>query len=247
MDHTEFSDPRLVALYDTLNPLSADTTFYLEAAARLRASTIVDVGCGTGLLTCDLAKRGYTMIGVEPERAMLAVARFRPGAQQVQWIEGSASRLGPLNADLAIMTGHVAQFFLTDSDWMDALGSIRSALRPGGYLMFESRNPLARRWTRWTPALSRQEITTETSGRIAVWTEHLGSEGNQVRYAMHFLFDDSGDELVSTGTLIFRSQEEITRSLTDAGFAVQETYGDWSGGPIDATCPELIFVAARAQ
>ena len=81
MDHTEFSDPRLVALYDTLNPLSADTTFYLEAAARLRASTIVDVGCGTGLLTCDLAKRGYTMIGVEPERAMLAVARLRPGAR----------------------------------------------------------------------------------------------------------------------------------------------------------------------
>lgn len=244
MEHGEFSDPRLVELYDALNPPSADTTFYLEAASKFHASTIIDIGCGTGLLTCELAKRGHTMIGVEPERAMLDVARRRPEAQQVHWIEGDATCLGRVNADLAIMTGHVAQVFLEDADWTDALTSIHAALRPGGHLMFESRNPLAARWTRWTPRATRREIIDGTSSRVTVWTDLLGVERNRVRFAMHYLFEKSGEQLVSTNTIIFRSQEEIIQALERAGFSVEEVCGDWHGGPVDATSPELIFVAA---
>jgi SAM-dependent methyltransferase len=77
MDYTEFSDPRLVALYDALNPFSANTTFYLEAAARLGASTIIDIGCGMGLLTCELARRGGSLIGVEPGADHSISARHR--------------------------------------------------------------------------------------------------------------------------------------------------------------------------
>lgn len=59
----EYTDPRFVALYDTLNPFAADTSFYLELAKKLSASSIIDLGCGTGLLTCELAKRGYRVVG----------------------------------------------------------------------------------------------------------------------------------------------------------------------------------------
>ena len=50
----------------------------------------------------------------------------------------------PLAADLAIMTGHVAQFFVSDESWSEALTAppcTRSA--PAGRLAFESRNPQA--------------------------------------------------------------------------------------------------------
>ena len=112
--YSEFSDPRLVAIYDTVNPIAEYETFYLELAARLAATSIIDIGCGTGLLTFELAKRGHRMIGVEPAPAMLAVARRRLSWMNVQWNEEDASRLGDERADLAIMTGHVAQFFLDD-------------------------------------------------------------------------------------------------------------------------------------
>jgi len=103
----EFHDPHLVALYDTLNPFAADTAFYIELAAALCASSIIDIGCGTGLLTCELARRGHRMTGVDPSSAMLDVARHRPGGERVRWIEGGASRLDHAQADLAIMTSHV--------------------------------------------------------------------------------------------------------------------------------------------
>ena len=37
------------------------------------------------------------------------------------------------------MTGNVAQVFITDDDWAQVLHAVRAALRPGGYLVFETR------------------------------------------------------------------------------------------------------------
>lgn len=116
----EFYDPRLVAVYDAVNPIAEYETFYVGLAAELSASAIIDIGCGTGLLTCELAKRGHRLIGVEPSKAMLDVARRRACGKRVEWIEGDALSLGALGVDLAIMTGHVAQFFLDDEGWHSA-------------------------------------------------------------------------------------------------------------------------------
>ena len=91
---SEFSDPRLVATYDTVNPIAEYKTFYLDLAAKLSASSIIDIGCGTGLLTCELSKRGHRLIGVEPSREMLDVARYRCG-ERVDWFEGESGPTSP--------------------------------------------------------------------------------------------------------------------------------------------------------
>src|SRR5687768_12217300 len=145
-DLNEFYDPRLVAVYDTVNPIAEYEAFYLDLASKLSASSVIDIGCGTGMLTCELARRGHRLIGVEPSKAMLEVARRRACGEQVKWIEGDALHAGELRADLAIMTGHVAQFFLDDEGWHSTLVAIRSALRRGGRIAFESRNPLVQPW-----------------------------------------------------------------------------------------------------
>ena len=115
----EFTDPRLVAIYDAVNAYESHTQpdFYAQVAVESGASSIVDLGCGTGLITCELARRGHRMIGVDPSAAMLAIARRRPSADQVTWICGDHDRMGTPDADLAIMSGHVAQFFVDDASW----------------------------------------------------------------------------------------------------------------------------------
>lgn len=245
----EFSDPRLVELYDTLNPFAADTEFYLRLAVELQAASIVDVGCGTGLLACELAERGHRVIGVDPSSAMLDVARRRPGSERVRWVEGDARRLGEVGdeagADLAIMTGHVAQVIRDDEGWSMTLAAIQEALRPGGRVAFESRNPLARPWTSWNPQASRREVENAAVGRVETWIQGTEVDGDLVRFELHYLFAESGEELVSPGELRFRTRVELSRSLPDAGFSVEDVIGDWDGRPADATSPELIFVAER--
>ena len=239
----EFSDPRLVAIYDTVNPIAEYETFYLDLAARLSASSIIDIGCGTGLLTCALAERGHRLIGVEPSKAMLEVARRRTCGERVRWMEGDALCLGEVGADLAIMSGHVAQIIRDDEVWSATLAAIREALGPGGRLAFESRNPTVRPWTAWTPQASRRRVEDEVAGPIEVWFQDLKVDGDLVCYEIHYLFARSGEEVVSHAELRFRTREELVRSLSDAGFLVESVFGDWDGRPAEAASRELIFVA----
>ena len=67
---------------------------------------------------------------------------------------------------------------------------------------------------------------------------------DRVRTEIHYLFARSGEELVSTNVLRFRTRAELGRSLSDAGFSLESVFEDWDGRPADAASRELIIVAA---
>lgn len=252
-DYAEFNDPRLVAIYNTVCPLDGYEKFYLELVKKLSAETIIDIGCGTGLLTGELAKQGHKMIGVEPSNLMLDVARKSPVGKEVKWIQGDAQSLESFNADLVIMTGHVAQFHLEDEVWQNALKSIYKALKPGGYLAFESRNPAVQPWnnknqennTDWYAPNLRKKFHDPVAGEIEVWLEIVRVENNKVTTNVHYLFTETGEGLISTNTLIFRTRDEIVQSLKDAGFSIENIYGNWDSRLANAESPEFIFVAKK--
>lgn len=246
MVHLEqhYVDPRLVALYDIETTRGADTDFYIGLAADLGARTIIDLGCGTGRLTCELASEGRRVIGVDPAPAMLAVARRQPGAEQVRWVEGDVSALGTPAADLVIMTGNVAQVFLDDNEWAATLRAIHAALRPGGYLAFESRNPDDRAWERWNRAATYAQFDSP-NGPMETWLELIGVEDGLVRIAGHNVFAATGEVVIAGSDLRFRSQAELADSLTATGFMVEHLYGDWHRGPLVTTSRVMVFVARR--
>ncbi|GGL84852.1 hypothetical protein GCM10010840_23450 [Deinococcus aerolatus] len=60
----------------------------------MNASTILDVDCGTGVLTRRVAATpGRQLTGVDPAPATLAYARQQPGAERVRWVEGASGAL----------------------------------------------------------------------------------------------------------------------------------------------------------
>jgi ubiquinone/menaquinone biosynthesis C-methylase UbiE len=112
-----FAHPRLAPIYDAFDGGRDDLTAYLAIADELGADRVLDVGCGTGSLAILLAESGRTVVGVDPAEASLEVARSKDGAEGVTWLHGDATTVPALDADLAVMTGNVAQVFLTDDDW----------------------------------------------------------------------------------------------------------------------------------
>lgn len=240
-----YVDPRLVALYDHDNPRGTDTDFYLQLAADLDASRILDLGCGTGLLTRELAATtGRQVIGVDPAPAMLAVARRHPDAERVQWIEGDASALGTPEADLVVMTGNVAQIFLDDDEWAATLRAIHAALRPGGHLAFESRNPEDRAWERWNRDATYERIDSPF-GPMECWLELVSVGTDRVRFEGHNVFTATGEVVVASSELRFRGKAEVTASLVTAGFTVEQVHGDWERGPLTSASREIVFLARR--
>jgi hypothetical protein len=67
------------------------------------------------------------------------VARSKDGSDAVTWIQGDAAGIPEVGADLALMTGNVAQVFLADEEWARALRAIGAALRPRGYRVLDVR------------------------------------------------------------------------------------------------------------
>ena len=71
--------------------------------------SVLDAGCGTGRVACELARRGVAVVGVDVDASMLAVAR-RAGAE-VEWIEHDLTSLElGRTFDVVLMAGNVPLF-----------------------------------------------------------------------------------------------------------------------------------------
>ena len=145
-----FENSRLVAIYDDLDRPRRDLEHYLAIAYELKVRSVLDVGSGTGCLAILLSSRGFDVTGLEPPIASLVLARQKPNAEKVRWIVGHAEKLPPMAVDLAVMTGNVAQVFLSDQTWESTMVAIRKALAPRGHLVFEVRDPSQKAWLDWT-------------------------------------------------------------------------------------------------
>lgn len=242
MRDAEFNDPRLVEIYDAECLWSEHDDYFLALVNETSGARVLDLGCGTGRLALGLAAEGHRVTGVEPSSASLAAARAKPHAGRVTWVQGTA-RSGPDAAfDIAVMTSHVAQVFIADSEWASVLTDVRRALVHGGRLAFDARDPRARAWERWTPAHSRREVNLGSAGIVEIWTEVTSVGDETVRFTHHYRFG-SGDELRSDSTLRFRSEERLRESLTDVGFTIENIYGGWKRQPIGSDDGELLVVA----
>jgi SAM-dependent methyltransferase len=217
-----FGEPRLAAIYDAFEgERRADLDHYLAIAAEYGARSLLDVGCGTGIFACRAALRGMDVTGVDPAEASLEVARARPGAEQVRWLHGDATGLPELQVDLATMTANVAHVFLTDESWAATLRGVYTALRPGGQLVFEVRDPARRAWERWTRENTYQSLDLPGTGRVETWWDLGEVNGPLVSYRRTYVFAD-GTTVTSDSTRRFWTRAEIEDSLAAAGYALTE-------------------------
>ena len=235
-----FGVPRLAEVYDALEAGREDLEHYVAMVAEFGAERVLDVGCGTGELTCWLARLGGDVVGVDPAEASLEVAKGKEFADRVRWIHGDATTLPPLQVDLAVMTGNVAQVFLTDEDWAETLNGVRDALRPGGRFVFETRDPARRGWEEWTRENTHQVTSVAGGEKVESWTELTSVELPFVSFRGNFVFGSDGAVLTSDSTLRFRERDEVEESLRTAGFAVD----DVREAP-DRPGKEFVFVSSK--
>ena len=235
-----FAHPRLAAVYDAFDGDRGDLAAYLDIATQLGADRVLDVGCGTGSLALLLAEHGRTVVGIDPAAASLEIAKSKDREGLVTWLCGDATILPALDIDLALMTGNVAQVFLTDDDWTRTLRGIHAALRPGAHFVFETRRPERRAWEDWA---AEAPVTLDVPGlgmvqrRLEVTDVDLPLVS--FRFTYRFLTD--GEVVTSDSTLRFRDRDDLESSLVANGYRMM----DVRDAP-DRPGREFVFIAERA-
>lgn len=168
--------------------------------------TVVDLGCGTGLLTAPVAQRVGLVVGVDPEADMLAIARREtPFRSNIVWVLGSDQDLPALARLLgdgavgAITVGQALHFMDYDQLFVRGRGLLR---RGGGVAVIANGRPLWQQESEWSRRLRAaldswfNTTTTATCGT---------DDATQARYA---------DALATAGYDVHEFVEEYAADLT---------------------------------
>jgi SAM-dependent methyltransferase len=236
-----YINPELAELYDLDSPWSPDRDFYL-ALAGPPPQSILDLGCGTGLICNEYAKLGHKVTGVDPAPAMLDIARQKPFGAKIEWVEATAQTFrSNKRFDLMIMTGHAFQVLLEDEDVSAAFETIRMHLAPGGKAVFESRN----RAIDWAAEWRGEFLLNAPGGPVRESWRVFPMRNDRLKFESVYQFTEK--TLISKSELRFMGRMEIEAQLTLAGFAVENLMGDWDGAPFDEhVSKEMIFTVRAA-
>lgn len=215
-----------------------------------RSRRILDVGCGTGRHAIELARRGYSVVGVDLSDAQLARARDKAAAAgvAVDFRRADARELSFAGEfDLALMLCEGA-FPLMETDELNfrILQGVARALKPGGKLIQTTLNGLFPLFHSVKDFLAKaaaegQAKTTASSFDLLTFRDRN----------LTVIEDDDGRPLELECNERYYVPSEMTWLLKSAGFAAVEIFGAQLGAysRADALTPddyEMLIVADKA-
>ncbi len=109
------------------------------------SGTILDVGCGTGVLASRLAGQGYEVTGVDPSAGMLA--HLEGSDPRVKAVQGSATELPFEDGEFDLTMCVAVMHHIAEPGAVD--GSLREMVRvtrPGGLVLVWDHNPRNPYW-----------------------------------------------------------------------------------------------------
>ena len=102
-------------------------------------ASVLDAGCGTGRVAIELAHRGYEVVGVDLDPAMLDLAREK--APELAWLQGDLANTVVTDSaghqrlfDAVVAAGNV-MIFLERGTEAAVVANLAAHLRPGGVLV----------------------------------------------------------------------------------------------------------------
>jgi ubiquinone/menaquinone biosynthesis C-methylase UbiE len=218
----------------------AEVDFVIEELNPAKGSSLLDIGCGTGRHSIELARRGYQVTGIDISSGMLAQAKKSAAIAgvTVEWLKADASRFAfQKTFDAAICLCEGAFGLLSAEDdpvdhelWI--LKNVNRVIMPEAKVIFTVLNGLAfaRKYSQEDVEKGKFDPTTMTGTHLMELETERGKKELSVR--------ERG--FVPT---------ELVLMFRQAGFEVENvwggTAGNWNRKPVDLDEMEIMIVARK--
>jgi SAM-dependent methyltransferase len=205
-----------------------------------RKAKILDLCCGTGRHSLELARRGYKVTGVDRTREYLEQAGEQAAKEglKVDFIQEDMKIFRqPDTFDLVINLFTSFGFFEDQADDRKMIDNIFCSLKPGGTLVMDlsGKEVLARDF--------RERDWREVEGVFWLEERKVASDWGSIQSRWIMFKDDRRYE--NTINLRLYSAAELTGLLRASGFSSASAYGDLDGSPYDNRARRLVVVSKK--
>jgi SAM-dependent methyltransferase len=222
--------------------------WFAEAAAnvllnllrgRRRRGLIVELGCGSGIMTERLSQAGHSVLGIDISPAMIAIARQR--APKAAFKVGSFLDLEIPPCMAVTSIGECFNYLFDESNSRRALAGLfrrsHAALEPRGLLLFDVAGP-----GRVPPPGTRMHFREGEDWAVGVVTKEVGRRLNKRITSFRQVGGAYRRDFEEHRLRLYRPAEMMS-TLRRAGFSVRQLagYGELRFGPGHAA-----FLARKA-
>jgi SAM-dependent methyltransferase len=221
-----------------------ETAGEIERAVKLldieKGAKVLDLCCGIGRHSLELARLGYEVVGVDLTEEYLAKARKDAGAEglSIEFVRDDMREFcRPESFDAVINMLTAFGYFKDPADNKRVLENIYSSLRKGGKLLMDimGKEIAARIW--------QERDWHEKDGRIFLYERKISQNWSWAENKWMML-ENGKLEKYEFGHRIY-SAVELAGMLTDCGFSSVDIYGDLAGADYDHNAKRLIAVAQK--
>jgi SAM-dependent methyltransferase len=221
-----------------------EVDFAIGALGLLPGEHVLDLCCGYGRHSIELARRGYRVTGIDLSSAQLAMARSAAARDDidVEWIQADMRAIpSQLTAQVDTVLNMFTAFgyFEDEAENQRVLDGIASVLRPGGRLLidFINREGTMRRF--------RFKDWEEIDGALVLRERSFDMATSIQREAMTIVEADGSRHY---GALAVRwyTLTELIGMLAKSGLAFRQAWGDFDASDYTIDSRRMIVLAEKA-
>jgi SAM-dependent methyltransferase len=259
-------DDPIIKYYDQTFALTSpiEIAWYITKATNI-GSPIVDLACGTGRISIELAKRNFLVFSIDNSSGMLDIFRHKLQSEaesvksNIQITNQSMNNFNINNKCKLIICCDAFFHNLTISDQKNCLLSIYNCLLDDGYFLFNIHNNPNPHFLNW--------LSSKEASQYNERGKYILNESNELLRIEQALFHDPLEQIIET-KLHFIKIDCITNKITEdsfsswksrylckfemihllelCGFTIESIVGDYNNGPVTIES-QLIFICRKKK
>ena len=206
------------------------------------AGLVVDLGCGTGVLTRILAAQGFDMIGVDSSVSMLDIARSKNEDKSILYLNQDMRELELYSTVGAVISVcDCVNYLLTEEDVLKTFKQVNNYLYPRGLFIFDFNTV-----HRYRDVYGESVIAENREEGSFIWENYYNNDSrlNEYDLTIYSLRED-GTYNRAEETHIQRGYEpeEMTRLVNKAGLGLVRMFDSDTGADVTDESERVCIVA----
>lgn len=223
----------------------ADYFCRLLSLCGVSSGILLDLGCGTGSLSVEMAERGFDVIGVDSSVGMLGAARekcFERGADVLLLNQSmdSLDLYGTVDAAVCVLDS--LNHLPDENAVKKTFAGVSLFMNPGGAFAFDVNTIYKHK-----NILADNAFVYESDRVYCVWQNRFNEADNSVDIDLDFFEEEDGAYYRSGESFTEKaySLEDISLWLSEAGFEIIGIFDDMTLEPVKADTQRAVFAARK--